>query len=159
MIKITSQLIKELENKLRRELKDNYMGLWSVAVCLVNKYFEYHPIEEYSYFTDYKQLILSIELLYWLGNNQFEGNNIKFNFEKILKKAERILEETKVKIYNRWINNDLKKVLSNAQLKYISNPKDIRTKYLINMLEDLIAKFPKYNGKNDWEFKEAIGLC
>lgn len=34
--------VREVLNDLKKELKENYKGLWSVAVCLINRYFHYH---------------------------------------------------------------------------------------------------------------------
>lgn len=158
-MEITSKLITELENKLKQDLKENYKGLWSVAICLVNRYFSYHNNpEEYMYFTDYKMLTLAVELMVWLSENRINKTGKKFNFEKILRQAEENLQYIKVRIYNRWINNDLRDLLSKAQLKQIYNTDDERLKYYIEMLQDLIEKFPKPSAKENWEFKEIIHL-
>lgn len=156
-IKLNSQLIIELEKNLSQELKENYKGLWSISIRLVNKYFYNIDSKDYMYFKDYKALRLAIELMVFLSKNIPDWKDKNFNYTEILKETEKELKPIKTKIYNRWINNDLNKLIFNAILKYTMKP-NIRLKYKIQMLEDLVEKFPKYNGKNDWDFKEVLGL-
>lgn len=165
-LELTSDLIEQIIKRLKKDLKENYQGLFSVAKYLVNLYFssEYYPNirEEYRYFIHYKAELLFVDVLKWLGNETDPMGRSKLNFIKLIKKYDEEIAQMKEDIYNKWVNNKLENELENLQKREHFNPQsfiDTNTECYREMLEDLTKNYPKSDKELEREFREELGLC
>ena len=148
--------------RLKKDLKENYQGLFSVAKYLVNLYFssEYYPNirEEYEYFVHYKADLLFVDVLKWLGDETDPMGRSKLDFKKLIKEYDEEITQIKEDIYNKWTNNELEGGLKKQRF----NPRsfiDMNTKYYGEMIESLLKNYPKPDKKLEKEFREELGLC
>lgn len=161
-IKFTPILIKELGLKLKNKMRENYRGILSISIALVNEYFINNPFpNDYLYFQDYKAMMLSIDLMQWLGENLNHYKGKKFNLTILIQKYESELKTTKLKLYELWSKNKLESELDRAIVKTLNikrKSSDMQLTHYIEMLEDLIIKYPTFNKNEIYYFKEDIGL-
>jgi len=165
-LELTSDLINLIIKRLKKELKENYQGLFSVAKYLTNLYFssEYYPNirEEYRYFIHHKAELLFVDVLKWLGNETDPMGRSKLNFKKLIKEYDEEITQIKEDIYNKWINDELKDELGRLQKREHYNAQSFigtNIEYYKEMLEDLTRTYPKYDEKLEREFREELGLC
>jgi hypothetical protein len=157
---ITHDLIVEIETKLRQSEGENYKGLLSVSCYLVNLYFENYleRVNEYSFFVNYKALEMSVDLMQWLGEHYHEQIKPKFDFKKSIQQANHILNPIRKKLLFIWQVDNLKIHLQDKQYQLLTKEEDQRLEFYIQMLQDLIVRYPEYSNNQEKEFKKDIGL-
>ena len=159
---ITYKLIEELGTKLKLKLKENYQGLNSIAIYLVNLYFDTLNIEEYEFFTHYKAVCLWTYLLHWFAveTDEKQFGHTEFDFKQYLEEAENELRETKKNIFRMWKNNTLSKQLENKKQRLLNTASlyhNWRLKLYIEMLEVLIGEYPTFKQSEVKTFRKEIG--
>lgn len=161
---MTSDLIKQVIDKIRKDEKENYQGLFSVSKYLANLYFSINTEEkEFEYFIYYKQTSLYVDILEWLGNEIDPKGHSKLNFKKLLNKYDEDIKKIKEKICELWTKNELENELKKYQKQIYAKPEEsfigMNRKYYREMIEDLLVLFPEYEAILVKEFKEEIRLC
>jgi len=160
-LEVTYKLIQQFKKKLK--LKEDYQGLNSVAIYLINLYLDtYYNVEEYEFFTHYKAVWLWAYLLHWLTveDDKKQFGHKKFDFEQYLKEAENDLKETKKTIFQMWKNNTLSKQLENKKQILLDTVKlydSWRLELYIEMLEVLIEMYPTFKQSEIESFRKEIG--
>ena len=160
---ITYKSIQELGNKLELKLKENYQGINSIAIYLINLYFDtYYNVREYEFFTHYKAVWLWTYLRHLLVVEVCEKQfgHTAFDFKHYLKEAENDLREIKENIFKMWGNNTLSKQLEKKK-QILSNTTSLydswRLKLYIEMLRELIETYPTFEQSEIENFREDIG--
>jgi len=162
-IEVTYKLINQIKDKLK--VKKGYKGLLSIATYLITMYFEdYYKKEEYEYFTEYKITILILNLMKWLAiaDNPHQFGHKKFDFRKYLREGDKELESIKKGVFSMWQNDILGKKLEKMiprLLNATDRVEEWKLQLYVEMLEDLLDKYPIYLLEEEVNFKKDIELC
>lgn len=164
-LEVTYKSIRQLEKKLK--LKGNYQGLNSVAIYLVNLYFDtYYNVREYEFFTHYKAVWLWTYLKHWLAveDDEIQFGHKVFDFKQYLEEAENDLRETKKNIFKMWKYNTLSNHLENKKQILLDTVKverydTWRLKLYVEMLEVLVEIYPTFKQNEVESFRKEIGYA
>jgi len=152
----------KLETKLRDKQGDNYQGFVSLVDELANTYINTcHYSRENEYFGYKRYLSLSTHLLGWLLQN-YRQYKRPFNIKRTMAVIDGQLRKEKVKIFHKWVGNQLigeQKVLESKKIDEIKF-EDIKENKLFytKMYYNLIKTVNSHSGKKMKTVKEELGL-